>query len=446
MAEKTQSKFQELQAIVKDRMEKVKAIFDGLDEKGGGMPDEAQRTELKKLYQEADEAEKRAAELKEWEDMRSHADSRLAEMQKAVRTVPVPGAEPANHGEAILQAINHLSGKSIGSQVFDDEEFKAWHEAMFKGGRTLGRSERVQSPTVSLKSLITGASSTSAGALVINDRKPLVDLPMRPLTLRDIITVGQTGSDTVEFARVTTQTNNAAPVPEATISSTIPDSDPTNTAGLKPESALALEVVTAAVKTIAHWIPATKRSLADAGQIRTLIDAFLLAGLQEELEDQILGGDNSGENFLGIHNTPNLSSQAWSTDILTTTRKARTVVRVTGRAVATAYVLNPTDWETIDLLQDNENRYYFGGPTVMGTPRLWGLPVVETEAETAGQGLCGDMRQAVLWDREQGAITMSDSHADFFIRNLVAILGELRAAFGVLRPAAICEMDLSAGS
>jgi hypothetical protein len=36
----------------------------------------------------------------------------------------------------------------------------------------------------------------------------------------------------------------------------------------------------------------------------------------------------------------------------------------------------------------------------------------------------------------------SDSHADFFIRNLVAILGELRAAFGVLRPAAFATAAL----
>ena len=44
------------------------------------------------------------------------------------------------------------------------------------------------------------------------------------------------------------------------------------------------------VKTIAHWIPITKRAAADAAQVRTLVDNFLRYGLNEELEDQMLTG------------------------------------------------------------------------------------------------------------------------------------------------------------
>jgi HK97 family phage major capsid protein len=137
-------------------------------------------------------------------------------------------------------------------------------------------------------------------------------------------------------------------------------------------------------------------------------------------------------------------SQAWDTNLLTTTRRARTKVRVVGRAQATAYLLHPNDWEDIDLLQDNEARYFFGGPSVLGNPRLWGLPVVESEGVTEGFGYVGDFRTCVLWDREQASIQVSNSHSDFFIRNMVAILAELRAAFGCLRPVAIVEMDLTA--
>ncbi len=259
---------------------------------------------------------------------------------------------------------------------------------------------------------------------------------MRPLTIRDLITTGTTDTDTVEYVRVGTFTNNAAAVAEASATS--------GSTGEKPESALAMSVVTETVKTIAHWIPATRRALSDASQIRTYIDQFLRHGLEEKLNDQMLVGDGVGENFTGIMNTTGTTTQAWSTNILTTTRKARTAVRVTGRATPTAYVLHPTDWETIDLLQDNEARYYFGGPSVLGTPRLWGLPVVEDEGMTQGYGICADWKLAVLWDRQLTQILVSDSHSDFFIRNMVAILAELRAAFTVLRPAAFVEMDLTA--
>ncbi len=39
---------------------------------------------------------------------------------------------------------------------------------------------------------------------------------------------------------------------------------------------------------------------------------------------------------------------------------------------------------------------------------------------------------------------MTDSHADFFIRNLVAILAEERVAFAVTRPTAFVNVDISA--
>jgi len=62
----------------------------------------------------------------------------------------------------------------------------------------------------------------------------------------------------------------------------------------------------------------------------------------------------------------------------------------------------------------------------------------------AGVALVGDFRRAVLWDREQANITITDSHDNFFIRNMVAILAEERVAFGVIRPAAFVEIDLTA--
>jgi HK97 family phage major capsid protein len=332
--------------------------------------------------------------------------------------------------------------KTIGDLFYNSAAYKAML-GRAPGGR-FGEKMRVQSDPVGFKTLITGASDTSGGALVTNDYLGLqvgLGAFQRPLTVLDIVTKGSTDGDTVEYVRVTSTTNNAASVPEST---TTADPDPMSTAnGVKPESALALAKVTETVKTIAHWLPATKRALADAGQVRTLIDQFLRYGLQEEMEDQIVNG-NGGENFTGIANVGGTQSQAWSSDILETTRKARTLVRTVGRSVATAYVMNPADWETIDLLQDNEARYFFGGPSRLGQPTLWGLPVVESEAVSAGTAYVGDWRKAVLWRREQASITVSDSHANFFIRNLVAFLGEERAAFGVLQPNAFVEIDVSA--
>src|SRR5690606_39836012 len=193
---------------------------------------------------------------------------------------------------------------------------------------------------------------------------------MRPLTLRQLVTNGTTQSDSIEYVRVTGVTNNAAPVPEATSAAPIDGTTVTNAAGgLKPESGLAVQRVSTPVRTIAHWIPVTKRALSDAAQMMTLIDSFLEYGLEEELEDQMIAGDGTGENFEGLANVSGVQTQAWDAtgtgedmQRLRTLRKAKTKVFTVGRSNPNAYLLHPSDVESIDLSVNGNADFYFGGP------------------------------------------------------------------------------------
>ena len=342
--------------------------------------------------------------------------------------------------------------KSLGLTVVDSPEFKSLL-AGFPEGRVPSKS-RVQSSPISVKSLFTGASSTSAGAFVINERTDIVEmLGRKPLAIRSLVSNRRTTSDTVEFVAETSHTNNAAVVAEATSSA-----GQTATAGnggavtfanvsgggYKPEGAWAFEVKTAVVKTIAEWVPVTKRALADVAQLEGLINQELQNDIVEAEEDQILNGDGQGENFTGITATSGIQTQAWATDLFTTIRKGVTKARTVGRVNPTALVLNPSDAERIDLAQDGNDRYYYGGPQALGQRTIWGVPVVESESQATGTGLLGDFSKAVVWDREQTTVTMTDSYADFFIRNLVAVLAEERLAFGVTRPTAFVSLDLTA--
>jgi HK97 family phage major capsid protein len=161
----------------------------------------------------------------------------------------------------------------------------------------------------------------------------------------------------------------------------------------------------------------------------------------------MLNGDGTGENLRGILQTPGIQTQAYSATVagldplLETTFMARTKVRTVGRSQPNAYMFNPADWEKIHLarLAKNPNNEAQAGAFMT----LHGLPVVESEAVAAGVGLVGDWRRAVVWDREQASVTISDSHADFFIRNMVAVLAEERLAFGVTRPSAFVSIDLT---
>lgn len=345
-------------------------------------------------------------------------------------------------------------GKTFGELFTESEAYTDFLKRFSKNGIIPNAVKGVQSNpfNTDTKALVTGASSTSAGAFVVNDRYgPTTDLiGERELTVRDLVTPGTTDSDTVEYVRVTGKTNNAAPVAEATTAApgAISGASPgpytvAAASGVKPESGLALEVVSTTVKTIAHWIPITKRAASDAGQVRTLIDNFLRYGLNEELEDQILGGDGTGENLTGILNSGIQTVGSAGTDIDAIVDAIR-AVRVVGRRRPTAMVVHPNDWysEGFLLAKDANGNYQVGDPraSVDQLNQLWGLQVVVSEAVTENTALVGDFRQAVLWEREGIDVLVSDQHADFFTRNLLAILAEMRAAFGVLDPQAFATV------
>jgi HK97 family phage major capsid protein len=434
-------------------------------------------SKIKALQEAAAAAAKRAREIAEKADAenRSMTSDEEADYRKAMgeakdrlESLKVAKADAAvmdearalaaEIGESAVADVEALKGsestlarvKSLGLQVVGSAEFKA---AMAPFGSRVPEKARFQTDPISVKGLFTGDSGTSAGAFVTPEQTGILEaLGRRPLTLRDVISVRRTGSDTVEYVVQTAHTNNAAPVAEATTSAA-PESGAeagplVNAAGggYKPEGSWAFERKTATVKTIAEWVPATKRALADAAQLEGLINDELRADIAEAEENQILLGDGDGENLEGILETSGIQTQSFDSNIFVTVRKALTKARTIGRVVPNAIALHPEDVETIDLAREGTNSGQFlgAGPFALGPRTLWGVPVIESEAITAGRGLLGDFSKAVLWDREETTVTMTDSHADFFIRNMVAILAEERVAFGVVRPTAFVDVDVRA--
>lgn len=341
-------------------------------------------------------------------------------------------------------------GKTLGEQFLESAEFKAWMKQIAPNGRIPDQLKGLQSPPVEFKALfktlITGSSDTSAGAFVETDYTGIYEpLGRHPRTVLDLISRRSTDSDVVEFVRQTAQVTQSTPVQEANVTTYAGSTG--QISGEKPEGASAWEKVQANVKTIAVWIPATKRALADASQLRGLLDQELREDCLEELEDQLINGDGTGENFTGIVNTSGVLTQAWSTDLITTTRKAITAVRVTGKARGPlAWAMNPSDAETVDLLKDGDNRYYWGGPVSAGTRNLWGYPIVENNQVDQGKAILGQWDKAVYWDRQAATISVSDSHSDFFIRNMIAILCELRGAFALIRPSNFVIVEMESGT
>lgn len=383
----------------------------------------------------------------------------IAQAKEMADLIGLPEDAKDDLDAQLRDATREQVRKSLGKTIVESDAFKS-AMAPYKGGHvpqgTPFRTDPIPVKSfIRSKSLFTGGSDTSGGAFVSTDITGILEmLGRRDYRLRDLVSVRTTGSDTVEFVRQTSHTNNAAEIAEATSTAGPTYEADTGTGavtvtldangGYKPEGAWAFEKVTATVKTIAEWVPATKRALADAGQLEGLINDELRKDIEEREDGQILNGDGSGENITGILSTSGIQTQAFSTDLFQSVRKGLTLARTVGRVVPNGIVMNPTDVEVVDLAQDANDRYYGLGPFSVGPRTLWGVPIVESEAMSAGHALLGDFSKAVLWDREQTTVTMTDSHADFFIRNLVAVLAEERVAFGVTRPKAFVNVDIAA--
>jgi HK97 family phage major capsid protein len=201
---------------------------------------------------------------------------------------------------------------------------------------------------------------------------------------------------------------------------------------------------TASVKTIAHWVGASRQILADAPQLEDTINGELLYGLRILLENQVIAGDGSGQNFTGILNWSGIATRVMSasapsgrgqttTDTkIDTIRRAITDIRL-AFYTANGIVLNPADGEALELAKDSTGNYLnIYDPVAM---RIWRVAVIETPAITALTGLVGDFSLgATLWDREQANVRVSENVASDFIQNMVRILAEMRAAFAVVRP------------
>lgn len=300
------------------------------------------------------------------------------------------------------------------------------------------------------KAMITGLSDTSAGAFVVTDRLPgPVDLiGQRPLTVRDLCTNITITSDTFDYVTVTGKTNAAAGVLEATTSATpglnnVAVGAYTAAHGVKPESTLTLAVVTSIVETIAHMIPISRRAAADGGQVMQLVNTFLLYGLREEEEDQILNGSGTTPQLRGIYNTSGILTVGSAGTDLDAIVDAIAAIRAEFRE-PNALVIHPSDWYSTGFLlaKDSTGAYLVGDPraSLDQLNSLWGLRVVVTPAATQNTALVGDFKQAIVADRQQGTIYMTDSHNDHFARNILDILAEERLGFGVLDPAAFCTV------
>jgi HK97 family phage major capsid protein len=360
---------------------------------------------------------------------------------------PVPWARFQIENDAVL------GRKSIGQAFVESEVYKDLLDSGALGSERAAFKTTPFKPELKAATDIISGTSAAAGdrlgggqSLIVPDYRPgILALPQRPLTVRDLFSNDTTASDQISYAAQTSFDNGAAAVAEAAV-----DGTPT---GAKPQSSIGWTRRTENIENIATWMAATRKQLSDAGQTRSLIDNQLRLMLDLEIEDELLNGDGTSPNISGLLDrsiqTLDLSAASGDRANLDGIRTAKRLVRTgAARANADGVIVNPVDSEEFDLMVDNEDRYRAGDPFgVLGatsdSPPIWRMRRVESEAVDEGTAIVGAFKQGgTVFEREGITILTSDSHSDFFTRNLIAILAETRLGLAIYFPAAFVEVTL----
>ena len=373
---------------------------------------DAQNVEIKSIKTDAESTSK---EIKSSVDVVATdvkgMDTRLTAMEvKANRTIE-----------------GHLmERKSAGEQFTQSAEFKSR-----QGFRT---DHVVLNESLITKDISNGVGS--AAALTTQYRNPTIFRnPNRQVLIRDLLTTIPITDSAVEVMREDVFTNSAAPQ--------------AGELALKAKSDITYSQETYTVQTMAHHVIASRQILSDVPRLQAEIDNRLMYGLDLLSDNQLLLGDGTGQNLTGLlvdAAVPDLgaSDAEDGTIWVDFIRKAVTTLQVANYQ-GTAVIVSPQDWEILETSKGTDGHYIWATVPQGGEARMWRIPVVVSNGMPVGTFLMGDFAMgATIYDRQQKSVYTSDSHADLFVRNGIAILAEERLAFAIERPKAFVKGTLTA--
>jgi HK97 family phage major capsid protein len=162
---------------------------------------------------------------------------------------------------------------------------------------------------------------------------------------------------------------------------------------VKPEGDVTLTDAEVVAATIAVWKKVRRQQLADVPSLQQTIEDRLVYSCMRRLEDQVIAGDGTGENILGILNTSGIASIAFSASVaLTDLAMDGIVATLLAEAQPDGVVINPTDWGAMLKAREgaNSGQRLDSAGAFGGVPAtLWGLPAIPSTAIALGTALVG---------------------------------------------------------
>lgn len=264
------------------------------------------------------------------------------------------------------------------------------------------------------------------------------------LTVADLLGQGTVSGNAISYLVEGAMEGDFATVAEGAVKPQIHFVDPTQ--------------VTDALKKLAGWIRMTDEFIEDADFLVSEINNRLLYQLGYREEQQLLNGNGTGTNLLGILNRSGIQTEVsasaattpadWADAIF----RAATKVETNSGLPTDGVIIHPTDYQTFRLRRDGNGQYYGGGffegqygnGGMPEKPPLWGYRTVVTPAIAQGTVAVGAFRSSGTVYRKGGVrVQSTNSHASDFTSNIVTIRAEERIALALRQPLGICKVTLT---
>lgn len=285
-----------------------------------------------------------------------------------------------------------------------------------------GIAAQIEGVSVDVKTLL-----TNTGMATTSVRSNFVEYtPTQVPTIVDLFATITINQPSYLFLSETTFTNAAAAIGEGSA---------------KPEAAIAFEEKSVIARKIAVHLPVTSEALADVTNAEAIINNRLLTMFRLRVEDQIINGTGLAPQMAGLLNLSGIQTHTLGADtVIDAIKKMITKCETVAFANPNFVIMHPSQWETIVLNKDAEDRYYFGGPVNVDTRTIWGLPVIVSTMVPSDKIMVIDTTHFALVLRQDASFSTGFINDDF-TRNIQRILVEGRIALAAHRPSALVVMD-----
>lgn len=371
-----------------------------------------------KAHGKAHEETKEAIKKVEEKLLKSEKDAEEKQKQLDAMDIKLKEAIARGTKNEVKSTFESLIGEHINSEAF--KEFKA-------------NKRKGISFDLNIKAGDMTSANTYTGAVVEPDRvrTDIIFNPFRPVRMRQLIPLGNTGSNSITYVQESAYDDGTSTVSEG---------------ATKPQSDFDVEVATANVRKIAAYMRLTEEMLEDTVGLQSYLTARLMGKVLDKEDQQILFGTGTGSQITGL----TVNAAAYS-DILADAKVNRYDVLAAalnqlteGNFVGSGIVLHSRDRLKLLLTKDDDGMYVYpmqvrtgGNITVDGTS------VFVNNALTQGKFLVADFSRCQLFDRTSMNVRFYEQDQDNAIKNLITVVAEERIALTQYNPTAFVYGDFA---